>query len=437
MTPKSVGEMLVSPLSCQIMDESSTSLPFGFGASPEFKKSIDGDISNSAESLLREDKIRKSKSPKNKAVESHFGTKKLFKTPRGEKAAAVEQNFGTKRLMKTPKDKGAAVESKFGTRRLLRTPKEKKSEPVEENFGVKRIMKTPRGEKSDPVQEHFGTKRLLRSPRGKKFEPVDQNMGTKRMFKTPRGAKNEAVAKDFGTKRMFKSPRAKKQKAVEENFGTKRLLKSPRGKKSAPVESKFGLGQLFHLTPAPKKPVSEIPESEDLHLDILFPTQSNQQPDDESSVAPKRSTRARTGVKASATKAEKMATPKRGRPKKSKVAVEETELLDKSETTSPKNTPAKSPKTRVRLIKQAVKSAANSELPVEVVESKVTRGKKHVTFHSSVQSSKVETDLVEKAPTETRGKVMNTTAHETGILNLRSFDSIVLRLLIGWWGRNF
>ena len=295
ITPKSVGEMLVSPMSDEDQSHYDLSLSgdssLSDGASPEFKKtrrSKNRKITKAASKNLdpverHAGQKRLMKSPKEKSAASqveeyfgtkkifktpieaksktvrndNFGTKRIFKTPRGAKCSPIRDHFGTKRLLKTPKEaKSQPVEDHFGTKRLLRTPKEAKSQPVEDHFGTRRLLKTPRAAKSQPVEDHFGTKRLLRTPREPKSQPVEDHFGTKRLLKTPRPAKSQPVENHFGTKRLLTTPREPKAQPVEDHFGTRRLLRTPREAKSQPVENNFGTKRMF-TTPKEKNTAVE------------------------------------------------------------------------------------------------------------------------------------------------------------------------------------
>nr|XP_039250662.1 proliferation marker protein Ki-67-like [Styela clava] len=184
------------------------------------------------------------------AAEETQNPKFVKKTPK-EKYGAVESHFGTKRLLKTPKEKvkNAPVEENLGTKRLMKTPKQKiKATGINGEFGTKRLMKTPRV-KGEEVKVHFGTKRLLKTPKEKsKYEPVDKNFGTKRLLQTPKErTKNKEVEKHFGTKRLLKTPTDKVKNApVEKKFGLKRLLQTPKEKVVyKPIDGEYGLDSLF------------------------------------------------------------------------------------------------------------------------------------------------------------------------------------------------
>ena len=180
ITPKSVGEMLVSPMSGVCETEKDESLS-AIGASPDFRsaKSSAKDGPSAAKrrrlsassSLGRLGLKRLSKSPKQKTSEIDVGVKKKLVAEK-EKSKPIEEHFGVKRLLQTPKEKqSVGVDEHFGTKRLLKTPREAKGQPVEEHFGTKRLLKTPREAKGQPVEEHFGTKRLLKTPREAKGQP--------------------------------------------------------------------------------------------------------------------------------------------------------------------------------------------------------------------------------------------------------------------------
>nr|CAB3263853.1 proliferation marker protein Ki-67-like [Phallusia mammillata] len=117
----------------------------------------------------------------------NIGSGKIVRSTKRHKNEAVSHHFGTKRLFKTPKTKNTseAVTEKFGTKRLLTTPKCKNiQEPVDDKFGMKRLFQSPREQKQvTAIVGSLGFDRLFGLPT-KKYQPVQDKYGTVRLFQT-------------------------------------------------------------------------------------------------------------------------------------------------------------------------------------------------------------------------------------------------------------
>ena len=340
--------------------------------------------------------LKTPKSPKGKELKDHFGTKRLLKTPKAPKGKEVEEHFGTKRLLKTPKSpKGKEVEEHFGTKRLLKTPKDRKASSVEDKFGTKRIFKTPRGQKLNSVEENLGIASLFKTPREKKSAPVDDHFGTKRLFQSPRPEKGKEVEDKAGTKRLFRTPKEEKSKAVENHFGTKRIFKSPKEKRNQSVRSNFGLRRIFHSKEAKSAGVS--PDSEDLHLSLLYPAEASDQSSeseiaDSTSIAMATKSETRSSRRNQAANSVILASQLKGTrltksaapPKSSRAVVQYNVSPDRSggESDGAKSVLSSTRRGRKKTSSKTSSSEASFNDDLNVVEA--SSEKRQVTFHSLV-----------------------------------------------------